>query len=215
MFSSGILARTRHAPIHALGVYGRVVRARRSHRADGLAVELWPISRPKPYGKNPQQITDKAIGKVAKSIQEFGFRQPIVCDGSDVIIAGHKRLLAARKLGLRQVPVTIADDLTPAQVKAYRLADNRTSEESEWDNDLLADEIADLEALGMDLDLTGFDGFELAALRDPTPPGAALDEVFQVNYFSILDARKRRWKRRRDAWLELGVDVELADAKTG
>ena len=95
-----------------------------------MKVELWPIDRPKPYGKNPRKITQKAIEKVAASIREFGFRQPLVVDPKDTIIVGHKRLLGAQKLGLSKVPVTIAHDLSPAQIKAYRLADNRTADET-------------------------------------------------------------------------------------
>ena len=84
------------------------------------------------------------MGKVAASIKEFGFKQPIVVDAEGVIIAGHTRLLAAERLGLAEVPVLVADDLTPAQVKAYRLADNRTGQEATWDMELLGIELEDL-----------------------------------------------------------------------
>jgi ParB-like chromosome segregation protein Spo0J len=174
-----------------------------------MKVELWPISRPKPYGKNPRRISERAIAKVAASIKQFGFRQPLVCDAKSVIIVGHKRLLGAKKLGLKQIPVTIAEDLSPAQVKAYRIADNRTADETDWDNELLADELADLNALDFDLSATGFDPFELTALRDPTGPDATLATSFLVNPYSILDSRKRWWKDRRKAWMEVGVDAPL------
>jgi ParB-like chromosome segregation protein Spo0J len=109
-----------------------------------------------------------AVAKVASSIREYGFRQPLVVDVHDVIVIGHLRLTAARSLGLEEVPVDVARDLTPAQIRGLRLADNRTNEESEWDEDLLGPELAELEALGFDLRLSGFDVHEPdKLLRDP------------------------------------------------
>lgn len=112
-----------------------------------------------PYANNPR-LNDNAVDAVAASIKEFGFKVPIVVDGENVIINGHTRLKAARKLGLKQVPVIVADDLTPAQVKAFRLADNKTSEFAEWDMDKLdieLDSIADIDMgdFGFDLNLWG------------------------------------------------------------
>jgi hypothetical protein len=175
-----------------------------------MKVELWPIDRPRPYGKNPRKITQKAIDKVAASIREFGFRQPLVVDPKDTIIVGHKRLLGAQKLGLSRVPVTIAHDLSAAQIKAYRIADNRTADETDWDDDLLADELADLDAMGWDLGLTGFDPIEISALRDPgSDPAATLAERFLVAPFSVLNAREGWWQERKAAWLALGIESEL------
>src|SRR6202521_5927187 len=102
-----------------------------------LSVCMWPISKPIPYVRNSRKIPERAIDKVAASIQEFGFRQAIVVDKDGVIICGHTRLLAAKKLGLREVPVHVAENLTPAQVKAYRLMDNRSHQETDWDLELL------------------------------------------------------------------------------
>jgi hypothetical protein len=175
-----------------------------------MKVELWPIDRPRPYGKNPRKITQKAIDKVAASIREFGFRQPLVVDPKDTIIVGHKRLLGAQKLGLSRVPVTIAHDLSAAQIKAYRLADNRTADETDWDDDLLADELADLADMGWDLGLTGFDPIEISALRDPgSDPAATLAERFLVPPFSVLNAREGWWQERKAAWIGLGIESEL------
>jgi DNA modification methylase len=136
-----------------------------------LTVEMWPIERPIPYVRNPRQLTDATVGKVAGSIKEFGWRQPIVVDSEDVIVVGHTRLLAARRLGMGHVPVHVAKDLTPAQAKAYRLADNRTSQETEWDPELLGLELEELAGLEFDLDLTGFDPDELAAWTRDTSTG--------------------------------------------
>jgi DNA modification methylase len=131
---------------------------------DGLAVELWPIERPIPYESNPRVCPAEAIAKVAASLAEFGFRQAIVVDGEGVVIVGHTRLAAAKQLGLRQVPVHIAADLSPAQAQAYRIADNRTNEETSWESELLFSEIAELATLNFDLDALGFDADELAEL---------------------------------------------------
>ncbi len=114
-----------------------------------------------PYARNARQIPQSAVDKVAASIQEFGWRQPIVVDSEAVIICGHVRLLAARKLGLTQVPVHVAENLTPAQVRAYRLLDNRSHQETSWDDNLLGLELYDLKGMGVDLDLTGFDMSEI------------------------------------------------------
>jgi DNA modification methylase len=126
-----------------------------------LQVHWWLIAKVIPYARNSRKIPERAIDKVAASIKEFGFRVPIVVDKDGVIICGHTRLLAAKKLGLTQVPVHVADNLTPAQVKAYRLMDNRSHEETDWDTDLLGPELEELQALDFDLELTGFDPHEI------------------------------------------------------
>lgn len=131
----------------------------------GLSVELWPVNKPIPYARNARRIPQAAIDKVAASIQEFGFRQPIVVDKKRVILAGHTRLLAAQKLGLKQVPVHVAANLTVAQAKAYRLADNRTNDEATWDTELLALELADLKVDEFNLALMGFGEDELIRLQ--------------------------------------------------
>lgn len=143
-----------------------------------LDVVATPIGDITAYAKNPRK-NEAAIAKTAASIQEFGWRQPIVVDESGTIIAGHTRLLAARQLGLDTVPVHVARGLTPAQVRAYRLADNRTGQEAEWDLPLLSEELADLKALDFDLSVTGFDDDEMdriageVGLVDPASGGAA------------------------------------------
>lgn len=107
-----------------------------------------------PYEHNPR-INDNAVDLVANSIREFGFKQPIVIDRNRVIIAGHTRWKAAKELGLKEVPCIMADDLTPSQVKAYRLADNKVAEASEWDYDLLEEELDGI----LDIDMSDF-GFD-------------------------------------------------------
>ena len=112
-------------------------------KAENLNVKMMPIDDLIPYDKNPR-INENAVYSVAESINEFGFKVPIVVDKNNVIINGHTRLKAARSLGIEKVPVVIADDLTPEQAKAFRLADNMTAQLSGWDMDLLKDEMNDL-----------------------------------------------------------------------
>ena len=160
-----------------------------------MKVELWPIDRPRPYSNNPRVLKDKAIAKVAASIKEFGFRQPLVVDAKGVIIIGHKRLIAAKRLKLTEIPVVIADDLPPAKVKALRLADNRTADEGEWAEDILGDELADLKDLGLSLDLTGFDAIELdelLAAPDADDAGGAA-EAADDDEFPVVARTGDRW----------------------
>ena len=119
-----------------------------------MHVELRPIDSIRPYPGNPR-INEDAVDAVARSIKEFGFRQPIVVDGEGVIVVGHTRYKAAIKLGLKMVPVHVATDLTPEQVKAYRIADNATNEIAEWDYQLLPIELAGLQEANFDLGLLG------------------------------------------------------------
>jgi ParB-like chromosome segregation protein Spo0J len=116
-----------------------------------------------PYDNNPRDNV-AAIEKVAASINEFGWQQPIVVDENMVVIVGHTRLLAAKKLEMKLVPIQIAENLTAEQVKAYRLADNRTNEEASWNMKMLGSEIKELDDLGVDLMLTGFSDHELSNL---------------------------------------------------
>ena len=126
-----------------------------------MKIENADINTIKPYENNPRKLKDSAIDKVAMSLKEYGFRQPIVVDKDRVIVVGHTRYRASKKLGFKEVPITIADNLTPEQINAYRIADNRTAEESEWDSELLKMEIKDLEAKDFKLDLLGFNEDQL------------------------------------------------------
>jgi DNA modification methylase len=126
-----------------------------------MKIEIADINSIQPYINNPRKLKDSAIEKVAKSIKEFGFRQPIVVDTNRIIVVGHTRYRASKKLGLKEVPITIAENLTQEQINAYRIADNRTNEEAEWDLELLKTEIKELELADFNLDLTGFDEDQL------------------------------------------------------
>jgi DNA modification methylase len=128
-----------------------------------MQVEMRPITAVRPYENNPRH-NDAAVDAVAASIREYGFRQPIVVDEEGVIIVGHTRFKAALKLGLTEVPVHVAVGLSPAQARAYRIADNQTATMSSWDEDKLPLELMGLQEMGFDLDLTGFSGDELLRL---------------------------------------------------
>jgi DNA modification methylase len=135
-----------------------------------MQVELRPIATIRPYGQNPRQ-NDDAVEAVAASLKEFGFRQPLVVDEDGVIVVGHTRYRAALRLGLEMVPVHIAAGLTPAQIKAYRLADNQTATLSRWDEERLPLELIALQQQGFDLKVTGFSAEDLLRLLEPTTQG--------------------------------------------
>ena len=140
-----------------------------------MRIELVQIDKVIPYANNPRK-NENAVAKVAASMKEFGFRQPIVVDSNYMIIAGHTRLLAARQIGLTQVPVHVAEELTSSQIKAYRIADNRVSQEAIWDDELLKLELGDLETSGFNLELTGFNADELKQLMLPTEVAGLIED---------------------------------------
>ena len=157
-----------------------------------------PLTDIKPYEKNPRQKYD--IQKVAQSIKEFGFQQPIVVDRAGVIIVGHGRYQASKSLGLETVPVVIAD-LSPEKAKAYRIADNKTNEYSDWDIGLLQQEFTDLLDINYDLELTGFDADELEKLivgekegltdedavpETPEEPKAQLGDIYKLGEHRLM-----------------------------
>lgn len=126
-----------------------------------MKVESWRLERVIPYDRNPRDNSG-AVAKVAASLKEFGWQQPLVVDVEGVLIVGHTRLLAAQQLGFETVPVVVARELSATQVKAYRLADNRTHEEATWIDGLLGEELRELDLAGFDLRATGFEDREIA-----------------------------------------------------
>jgi ParB-like chromosome segregation protein Spo0J len=131
-----------------------------------LTYKLIPIADLIPYARNSRTHSDAQVAKIASSIKEFGFLNPIITDGSNGIVAGHGRVLAAQKLGLKELPCVEADHLTEAQKRAYVIADNRMALDAGWDAEMLKVELGDLDAAGFDLSLTGFEVGELTALFD-------------------------------------------------
>lgn len=167
-------------------------------------IELWPAERLQPYAKNARTHSDDQVDQIAASIREFGFTNPILVDSADGIIAGHGRLMAAKRLGLATVPVIVLDHLTDAQRRAYILADNKLALNAGWDNDLLAQELAQLQDDGFDMELTGFsdeeledlladndndvapDGNEDATPEVPAQPVAVLGDVWMLGKHRLM-----------------------------
>lgn len=136
-----------------------------------LKTESWPIERLVPYVRNPRK-NDEQVERMVAAIREFGFRIPVVAKSDGTVVDGHLRLKAALKLGLTEVPVALADELTDAQVKAFRLLANRSANWAAWDEDLLALELEELQAMAFDVSLTGFDAGEIdSLLAKPTTEG--------------------------------------------
>jgi ParB-like chromosome segregation protein Spo0J len=135
----------------------KITVSRNGNGSTTLSIEMWDIGKVKPYPKNARTIPQSAIDQVAASIREFKWRQPIVVEPNGTIILGHVRRLAAIQIGLKQVPVHVATDLTADQIKRLRIMDNRSHEASTWDIDTLFQELKALP----DLSLTGFDEFDL------------------------------------------------------
>lgn len=133
------------------------------------------------------------MSQIAASIGEFGFTNPVLIDGAGGLIAGHGRILAARKIGMDEIPAIVLDHLTDTQRQALVIADNKLALNAGWDNDLLQMELASLKDAGFDLDLTGFDGFELAGLLDKNPGNTDPDDTPDVQAVEIA--------RPGDVWL--------------
>ena len=143
-----------------------------------MDIKQIPINDIKPYDKNPRK-NDLAVDKVAASIKEFGFQQPIVTDKNGVIIVGHTRYKAAIKLGLTDIPVLYANNLTNEQVKAYRLSDNKTNEFSEWDIDLLVGELGELKEFNFDMQPFGFEDMQPEVVEDDFDVDKTLEKIIK------------------------------------
>ena len=135
-----------------------------------MKIESLPIERLIPYARNSRTHSDAQIAQVAASIREFGFTNPVLIDAEDGIIAGHGRVLAARKLGLDKVPCIRLAHLTDTQKRAYIIADNKLALNSGWDEEMLALELAELREVDFDLDVVGFDGDAIERMLNPPEP---------------------------------------------
>lgn len=152
-----------------------------------------------PYARNARKHSDEQVAQIAASIREFGFNSPVLVDAENGIIAGHGRVLAARKLGLKAVPCLRLDHLTETQRRAYILVDNRLAElGGGWDDEMLKLELADLREADFDLDFIGFDD----ATADQAP--VALDEVDEIKEECCLQIVCKDWDERTEAESILG-----------
>lgn len=136
-------------------------------------LENWEIEKIVEYARNPRK-NDHAVDKIAAAIREFGFRVPVLAKSDGSLVDGHLRLKAAKKLGLKTVPVMLCDDMTEAQIKAFRISVNKVAEFAEWDNELLRLEFEELKEMDFDIELTGFSTDELDAL--------AFDEIESADF---------------------------------
>ena len=171
-----------------------------------MQIESVALNKIIPYIRNPRK-NENAIEKVASSIKEFGFRQPIVVDSENVIIAGHTRFEAAKRLGLDVVPIHVADGLTEQQAKAYRIADNRVGQEAEWDYDLLKLELEELD----NPELTGFDEDELNGILAEVGEGMTGEGLTDPDY--VPEVQDDPVTVSGDLW-ELGEHRLLCDDAT-
>jgi hypothetical protein len=191
-----------------------------------LKIETRSVDGLVPYARNARTHSDEQIAQIAASIAEFGFVNPVLIGAEDVIIAGHGRLLAARRLGMAEVPVIVLDHLSDAQRRALVIADNRIGENAGWDQELLRAELAALRQENFDLDLLGFAETELTSLLDALDadggaggpqnesesteaPSLKLAERFGIPPFSVFNARGGWWQARKRAWIDLGIRSEL------
>jgi DNA modification methylase len=167
-----------------------------------LNVEYRKVEALIPYARNPRTHSDAQVAKIAASIVEYGWTNPVLVDGDNGVIAGHGRLAAARKLGLDEVPVIELGHLTPAQKRAYVISDNRLALDAGWDEELVALELAELSEAGYDLALTGFDGSEIdALLADETPGGdGEQEEASDDAADDVPDAPAIPVSRPGDVW---------------
>jgi hypothetical protein len=184
-------------------------------------IEYWPLDRLRAYERNSRIHSPDQVAELAASMREFGFTIPILAAENGTIIAGHGRLMAARKVGLAEVPVIVARGWSDAQIRAYCIADNRLAERASWDMELLKLELGELADGGFDLGTIGFSEADFAEIMEGTDtegmaseaPGreanGALAERFGVPPFSVLNAREGWWQERKAAWIALGIRSEL------
>lgn len=174
-----------------------------------MNVQEIAVSELIPYENNPRNNL-LAVDAVAESIRNFGFKVPIVIDSENVIVCGHTRLMAAKKLGLDKVPCIVADDLTDEQIKAFRLADNKTAELAEWDFAKLEAELAEL--ADIDMSQFGFEELEIKLTETSNSTNehkGALSDKYLVPPFSVLYANKPDWIARKNAWIAKGLHSEI------
>ncbi len=192
-------------------------------------VPLVPVGELRPHPDNPRTHTDEQVAKLAEAIRTVGWTNPIIADDDGTILAGHGRLRAALRLGMETVPVLTLSDVAPAVRSAILLGDNRLAEDAGWDRDILAMIVADLDAVGFDLGVAGFEAVEIDDLLGrsasggddggPAPAGTSegasatgtgsLAGRFGVPPFSVLNAREGWWQDRKRGWLALGIRSEI------
>lgn len=180
--------------------------------------ELWPVDRLRPNPRNPRNHSEDQVRAIAGSIRQFGFTAPIIVDDDGMIVAGHGRWLAARTLAMVEVPVIVARGWSDAQKEAYLIADNALTDQSQWDESLLASAVAGLEEDGFDVKLLGLSAADMKRLRADDDDDLQVHEVattvvrdeFWISIRGPLQYQAETLKRMRDATAEMGgVTVQL------
>jgi len=151
------------------------------------SVQRWAVDKLIPYARNARTHSDEQIAQIAASIKQWGVTNPPLIRADGVIIAGHGRVLAARRLGLQELPVLVAEGWTESQIRAYVIADNKLALNAEWDADLLKLEVTDLMAAQFDMTLAGFSNAELQAFTDPEALARDMGEMGDMEYRVIVD----------------------------
>ena len=172
-------------------------------------IQLQSVSDLIPYSRNPRTHTDEQVSQIASSILEFGFTNPILVDKKNMVIAGHGRLLAARKLKLEKVPTICLDYLTETQKRAYVIADNKLALNAGWDDEMLKVEFEELKGLDFDMNLLGFSDEEISQNGNvglDTGVSGSLSDKFGVPPFSVLNAADGWWQERKKQWISLGIE---------
>jgi ParB family chromosome partitioning protein len=171
-----------------------------------------------PYARNSRTHSPQQVDKIAASIREFGFLNPIIVDGENGIIAGHGRVMAAQKLGLADLPVIEASHLTEAQRRAYVIADNRLALDAGWDNEMLRIEIAELRSMDFDISLTGFDVEEIDAIQFDDDAEADMPDLadgdrepFQQMTFTLHDDQAEEVKAAMEKAKAMGAFVDTGN----
>jgi ParB-like chromosome segregation protein Spo0J len=171
-----------------------------------MQIEVWPITKFIPYVRNPRK-NDQAIERMMASIQQFGFKVPMLARSSGEVVDGHLRLKAAQKMGLDELPVVLCDEWNDAQVKAFRLLVNRSANWADWDEELVALELEELKAIDFDLNFTGFDKAEIDDFLFRDQDDAASDVAPEPRAEAIT--------RNGDLWLCGEHRVLCGDATSG
>lgn len=177
-----------------------------------MKIEYQKVDALIPYENNPR-VNDGAVEAVAASIKEFKFRNPIIVDKNNVIIAGHTRLKAAKKLGLEEVPTIRAEDLTEEQVRAFRLADNKTAELAEWDFGLLEEELRGIENIGMDK--MGFDKSDLSIDEIELDAGEVEEITNPPIDVHIVFNSLKKWRENEEVFREFADKIDGINISVG
>lgn len=178
-------------------------------------VERRPIASLVPYARNARTHSPDQVKQIAASIEEWGWTVPVLLDEAGGIIAGHGRVLAAKLIGLADIPCMIAEGWSQAQKQAYVIADNKLALGAGWDDQILKLELGNLQLVGFNIELTGFSLAEFGEIGAIDLPGGGqsgagnLAERFGIPPFSVFNAREGWWQDRKNAWLALGIQSEL------